>query len=283
MADEPNDLDIFDSVISSERSAEPAQTTLETPPQEQVRDEAGRFAAQQTPAPTQTETEAVQPPAATTPEGVPVAAVQDERRKRQEAERRAEELERRLAALEARPATPTPVAQPETPVTIWDDPDAFIKNQLTPVQQAIAEMRDMQMESRAEAVHGAEKLAAAKEAVKAYFGKPEGAAIHQELMAGGNPYDNLVKWHERQQTLATVGNDPQAWLEKQLDNPEFLAKAVERARAGATIPNANSSGNAPLVNLPPSLSRVPSGGNTVAQGEQSDGDMFASVTSTRRK
>lgn len=288
MADEPSDNDIFDSVISSERNAEPAQSELELQPQEKVRDEAGRFATE-TPKPTQTEHPSqTQEQAATTPEVEGrVAAVQAERQKRQDAERRAEELERRLAALESRTATQTPPQAVAEAPDFWSDPNAYINSQLTPVQQAIAEMRELQMETRAEAAHGAEKLAAAKKAAEPLFGTPAGVSLYQEINAGGNPYDNLVKWHEKQQTLSTVGNDPQAWLQSEIDkklaDPEFLAQAIERARSGAA-PVAGKA-NAPLVNLPPSLSRIPAsgGGNATPQGEQSDDAMFSSITSARRR
>lgn len=276
MADE-NDMDIFDSVISGERNAEPAPS--EPAAQEPVRDEQGRFA--ETPKQEQPVAETtVQPAVVPTPEGVPVAAVQDERRKRQDAERRADELERRLAALEAKPATQTP-AQQETPATIWDDPDAFLKGQLNPINGAVSELREMIMESRAEGIYGAEKVAAAKAAAEALKGTPQANALVSELQSkGGNLFSNLVQWHERQQTLETVGNDPMAWAEKLLDNPEFLAKAMAKANGA---PVAQNQSNAPIVKLPPSLSRIPaSGGNNAVQEVQSDGDVFNSITSARR-
>jgi len=279
MADE-NDMDIFESVISGERNAEPAQTEPVTT-QEPVRDEHGRFASE-APKAEQPVAETVQTPAVPTPEGVPVAAVQDERRKRQDAERRADELERRLAALEAKPATTQTPTRQEAPASIWDDPDAFLQGQLTPINGAVSELREMIMESRAETIHGAEKVAAAKAAAEALAGTPQAAALVSELQSQkGNLFSNLVKWHERQQTLETVGNDPMAWAEKLLDNPEFLAKAVAKMNGA---PVAASQSNAPIVKLPPSLSRLPASGNSNAASPeaQNDGDMFNSITSARR-
>jgi len=281
------DMELFDNAISGEPTAETV-TPPEVTPQEPTRDEQGRFKT--TEAPAQTQTETVEPPTQTTTEApgpVPVAAVQAERQKRQDAERRAEELERRLAALEAnanRPQPQTPAIQ-ETPASLWDDPDAYLKGQLSPVTSAVSELREMLMESRAEGKHGAEKLAAAKAAAQPLFGTPEGVALHRELNAGGNPYDNLVKWHERQQTLATVGNDPQAWLQSEIDkklqDPAFLAQALERAKGQAQVLGGQPN-NAPLTQLPPSLSRIPaSATNSAPQGEPTDAELFNSVTSRR--
>ena len=219
--------------------------------------------------------------------------MQEERQKRQEAQRRADDLERQLAELRGQVTTLTQQRQPaaqqpqqEQPATIWDDPDNYLKSQLSPVQQQMQEMREMMWESQAASAPGSslEKVEAAKAAAEAIAGTPAGQALYSEIMAGGNPYINLVTWHQRQQTLATVGNDPQAWLnaelEKRMADPAFQAQVIERARGGA-VQNGNRS-QQPVTSIPPSLSRIPAGGNLAATEQESDVGLFASTTSGRR-
>lgn len=294
-----SDMDVFDSVISGASAPEASEVQQEQQPTSQPsRDEGGRFAAQQVKQPA-----AAQPspetPAATPeqpqPNGngkVPVGAVQAEREKRQEAQQEAETLRRELAELrgqvtllsQQRQPAPQP-QQEQKPATLWDDPDAFLQSQLTPFQQQMQEMREELWESRAAAVHTPEAVSAAKAAAEKLFGTPEGKVLHQQITAaGGNPFDNLVKWHKQQEALAKIGGDPDAWLnaerERLLSDPDFLAKAIERARAGAA---SNTNRSSPRTELPPSLSSLPSGGNTPAGAEDmNDSALFASTTARRK-
>lgn len=286
---EQTEMDLFDSAISSEQTAEPATpVTPEVTTQEQPRDGNGRFTSEAPTTPQEPTTETPAQPTTEAPAPVPVAAVQDERRKRQEAERRAEELERRLAALESKSAAPSQATQTQATQEapdFWSDPQAYLSNQLTPYQQEIAQVRELIMKDQAERRHGAEKLGAAEAAMNALTDEGAKRALASEVFAGGNPFDNLVKWHERQETLKVVGNDPQAWLQAELDkkmqDPAFLAQAMERARGQATV-HGGQTANAPLTKLPPSLSRIPASGNANATAEpQTDAELFNSVTSRR--
>lgn len=296
-----SDMDVFDSVITGTPTPEASEIQQEQQPTPQPsRDEGGRFAAQQAkqPAAAAQPTPEAQPgtPEQPQPNGngkVPVGAVQAEREKRQEAQQEAETLRRELAELrgqvtllsQQRQPTPQP-QQEQKPATLWDDPDAFLQSQLTPFQQQMQEMREELWESKAAAVHTPEAVSAAKAAAEKLFGTPEGKVLHQQITAaGGNPFDNLVKWHKQQEALAKIGGDPDAWLnaerERLLSDPDFLAKAIERARAGAA---SNTNRSSPKTELPPSLSQLPSGGNVSGDGggDASDGALFSSITSARR-
>jgi hypothetical protein len=287
MADEPSDNDIFDSIVSGAPAMEQQQESAPQP-----RDDSGRFASQQVEKPAAIEAPAAEAqPAAeqAAPSGgnVPVGAVQAEREKRQQAQQEAEALRREVAELRGmvtaqRQPAPQP-QQEQQPVSIFENPEVFLQSQLSPVQQQMQETREMLMELQATQIHGAEAVAAAKAASEALFGTPEGKALASKP---GNIFDNLVKWHKQQQTFAKVGNDPDAWLnseiEKRLADPAFLATAMERARAGAVAQPQNGRPT-PVTNFPPSLSRLPAGGNVPqAAGDQSDGALFSSVTSGRR-
>jgi len=82
-------------------------------------------------------------------------------------------------------------------------------------------------------------------------------ALQARMHASADPGETLMEWHREQRTMREVGTDPNAWLEKKLEerlnDPAFLAKAIERARGAA---GGNGKSAAPRVNLPPSLSRT---------------------------
>jgi hypothetical protein len=285
-----SDSDIFDSVVSGNPVPELQPEPTPQPTPSQSRDDSGRFA---TPAVQSAAAEPIVEPQTQGNEphtggNVPVGAVQAEREKRQAAQHEAEALRREVAELRGMvKATSQPAPQPQQekpPVSIFENPDEYLQSQLSPVQQTIQEMREELWESRAAALHTQGAIDAAKEAANALAGTPQGKALHQQITASGNPFDNLVKWHKQQEAYAKVGSDPEAWLnselEKKLADPAFLAQAIERARAGAAP--APGSRQQPVTNLPPSLSKLPSGGNAPAAGDQSDAALFNSVTSSRR-
>jgi len=76
------------------------------------------------------------------------------------------------------------------------------------------------------------------------------------MQHSSSPGETLVQWFKREQVTREVGDNPTAWLEKKLEerlnDPAFLAKAMEKAREKAT---ANPPPK-PAVNLPPSLSSM---------------------------
>jgi len=288
-----SDSELFDSVASGNPAPELQPEPTPAPQLDQHRDESGRFSQKPSePARAETLVEPVQQPQETPADnkgGVPVGAVQAEREKRQAAQQEAEALRRELAELRGmvmaqRQPTPQTPQQEQKPASIFEDPDAYLQSQLNPVQQTVQELREELWESRAAVVHTQATVDAAKAAAEA-LDPVSKQNLHRQLMAGGNPFDILVKWHKQQETLSKVGGDPDAWLnaeiEKRLSDPTFLAQAVERARAGAT-PAPGNRQQQPVTSIPPSLARLPAGGNAPPQGDTSDAAMFESVTSRRR-
>lgn len=274
----------LDNILSDAPSVEqdaPAQTTAPTTDATVARDESGRFAPKTAPS-----ADVVEPAAHVAGQqqqngNIPVAAIQAERDKRQEAQLEAEALRREIAELrgmvKAGQPAPTP-QEPKAPATLWDDPDAFLGSQLTPLQQQLQEMREELWENKAAATHTPEAVQSAKAAAEALFGTPEGKQLHQQITAaGGNPFDNLVKWHQQQTALARVGSDPDAWLnaeiEKRLSDPAEQAKILDRIRNGAASIQATQL--RPLTQLPPSLSRMPASSHQGDDNDASDSALFS--------
>ena len=113
-----------------------------------------------------------------------------------------------------------------------------------------------------------------------------------------NPGSAMVNWYRRAVTLAKVGDDPEAYvnseIERRFADPQFVAALMERARAIASgqPPQQPGNGAAPprqnnVTQIPPSLSRVPSGSPTetsmVAMGLDDETLFKESLSPSRRR
>lgn len=277
-------------LMAGDGESMPVETTPEVqqeqqPEPSQTRDEHGRFATKAEEQPVSEQTEVQQQPEthAENGKGIPVKAVQEEREKRQAAQAESAELQRKLAELQGQMSVlmqqRQPVQQPQQeqqPASIWDDPDSYLKSQMTPVQQQMADMREFMSENLAIQAHGAETVNAAKAAIEQAARTPDGQQVIARLMQSRHPFEELVQWHKRQTTLSMVGNDPQAWFqqefERKMADPAFMAQVMEKTRTAAT---ANVNRSQPVTNIPPSLSRLPGGTNAAEDSDMSDAALFA--------
>ena len=103
-------------------------------------------------------------------------------------------------------------------------------------------------------------------------------ALKARMQASRDPGRTLLEWHRENKVKAEVGNDPNAWLEKKLEerlnDPAFLAKAIERSKGIATPAASNGR---PKVDLPPSISNLSRSGTILksASGDElSDQELF---------
>ena len=105
---------------------------------ERARDDAGRFAPKAAAPDTGPPPENKQD----VPQTVPVAAVLEERKKRQAVEARLKELEARIAAPPP-PAAPTASASPEVPLEdlMFQDPQRFIQAVRAPIEEQLVQTR----------------------------------------------------------------------------------------------------------------------------------------------
>lgn len=229
------------------------------------------------------------------PATVPSARLREESDRARRAEQERDELRQRLEALQ----NPKPALQPKAEVDPWANPKEFSKSV---VDEAVAPLNETVRQvvftySKRDAVrdHGAEAVSAAEEALEQAVraGQVNGETLKAQLSASLDPVGDVVRWHKRQSALTKVGDDPDKWLESELErrlsDPAEQAKILERIQKGA----AAASGGAPATELPgkpgpvsvPSLRNIgtaaapsPSNGN-----EPSDGELFASVTGRRRR
>lgn len=299
MADTPvSEEDIFDSAVPEAPAASevPQETAQESA--ERLRDEQGRFAAKAEEAPpAQEQPQAAEQGTPQTQHGVPTAAIQDERRRRQEAEGKATAYERQIAELNARfdrflqqgqqPQQPQEAPQPPD---FFENPGAFVQHQLQsqlqPFEQVMQSRLEGMSRSWAAKEYGQDKVDAAYNELKRLVQTdPVGAqGDWARIMKSGHPYGTLVEWHQQRQAMSEVGSDPRSWAKDKWAK-EFAA-TPEGAQYFASLigpasqqPAANGR-SAPLVNLTgtPSINRAPGSANTPAShAPASEEDIFNSA------
>lgn len=204
---------------------------------------------------------------------IPSWRLREEAEARRQAEQRAALLEARLNQVAEHLRQQT--KQPDFFENPGQATQEIIARQLQPY---IDETRRTQMylgKMLAETAHGADKVSAAEQA---FLAARDDASLdpadYERVVTSPNRYDAVVQWHKRQTVLSSVGDDPAAWFEKQLEaklaDPQFQAKLLEKVRTdAATRPS--------MTKLPPSLSKTtataPNAGPS--EGDMSDQSLFA--------
>lgn len=159
---------------------------------------------------------------------VPLRELLDERDRRQA-------LERQIEAMKAQLPKPEAAKAPE----FWEKPvesvDHRVAAAIEPLQQALVQQQEAFSRARAEDKFGADAVTDAFNALQSRFaaGDPSARFDHQRIMSAPHPYGALVEWHRQQKAISEFGVDPDAYREKLLSDPAFLAKALERAQDSA--------------------------------------------------
>lgn len=288
MADQQETIDqidsasLFESAMSNEPEAQ-AEVVAEQVA-EQPRAPDGKFAAKPEGEP-EKEPAQIQAEPGKDEANVPswrLREIAEERRqaitRAENAEREAAQFRERFAALERQNAP-----QPE-PVDIFADPNAWAQEQLSPIEQRMQNMQTtfILRASRAEnvAVHGRDAVAAAEAAVGEAMQSrdPEIAALRAKMLASDDPVGVAVDWHKSRSVLKETGGDLNAYREKALEDalndPAFLQKALERAKAGQQ-PNGGQPETKNTFKLPPSIGKVPAAQSSTDAGDMSNESLFA--------
>ncbi len=287
MAD--NDQDIWDSVDESE------VTQVETPQIEEVaevaetpRDERGRFAPK-TVAEQEAETAAQAQPEAPiteqpkeTNQGIPPWRLKEEADARRAAEERASNHERELADMRRQLQAIQKQNEPKPVIPdLYENPDGFVDHRtnqaIEPIKGEISQLREYYSQRDAIREHGAEKVKAAYEALDQGLRSrdPEAQTVYQRAMSSIDPYGDIMKWHKKQTMFSTIGDDPDAFVDRQIEerlkDPTYQAKYLERIRGAAqTRPST-------VTPLPPSLNRATSAAPLAGDEDESDAGLLNSA------
>lgn len=296
MADTGNELDEILSAEPAPAVTTGAETTAAAPTTEagQGRDEQGRYApkAGDTPAATVTTEQQPAPTTEVQPGAmVPQQALHAARQENADLKRRMEILERSMLAQPRQQQTPAPEQKKPEPKDIFQDPSGFTRDvvteALTPVQDQVRQVVFTYSKREAVRDHGAETVGAAEAALKAAIegGTVNAQNVREQLTASLDPVGDVVRWHKKQSAITRVGDDPDKWLEaeleKRLADPAQQAKILERIQAGA-VANTNANRSSPATKLPPSLHALPGGTNAATELDGSDGAIFAHATAGMR-
>lgn len=166
-------------------------------------------------------------PAPQEPQQVPLAALQEVRNENRE-------MKQMLAQLQQQQQPPAP----QVPEFLDPEGSQFLAQQM---QQMQLHMGAELSKTKAEMLHGADKVQAA-------YAAAQEAGMIDELGVKSDAWGELVKWHQREQVLSEVGDDPAAYrarveadVRKQLE-AEMVAKQVSAAAASPVPSMANVSG-----------------------------------------
>lgn len=228
------------------------------------------------PAPAQVPAEPA-PPTSPTPAEVEAAIpswrLREEAEARRQAENRAAQLEARLQQVAEH------LRQQQKKPDFFENPDQATQEIINRhLQPFVEEQRRTAMylgKMMAEQAHGVDKVT---EAERAFLEAKDAMTLdpvdYERVVQSPNRYDAVVQWHKRQTVLSSVGDDPAAWFEKQLESrmadPEFQAKLLEKVRTGAAA-------RPPATKLPPSLSKATAAASNseAVVGDMSDASLFA--------
>ncbi len=282
MADD--DQSIWDSVDQPEvveaPQAEVAEPAVETP-----RDERGRFApkaaTEQEAEPPAAQQEAVAPPVEPSRDGrgIPPFRLKEEAEARRAAEERAANSERMLQEMQRRLYELQKQSEPKPAVPdIWENADGFVDHRtnqaIEPIKGTVDQLREYYSHRDAVREYGAEKVKAAYVALAQGLNSrdPEVVSVYQRAMSSIDPYADIMKWHKRQTIFSTIGDDPDAFVERQiearLNDPSYQAKILERIRGGAQARPST------VTPLPPSLNRATAAVNAGDDEDESDAGLL---------
>jgi hypothetical protein len=267
----PSDEELFNEAISDETPDSPVVAEEVEKP---ARDEAGRFAKKDEPeaevvAQAQVEKPAVDDNASQVPSWR-VREINEEKRAAL-AELEALRAERVQWQRQQQPKPePQKVEKAAKPDPLLD-PEGYAKSVRDEIREEILSERREESLQRAAEAHPDEFKAAYAAAQQAID-----PALMVRMQASRDPGKTLLEWHRENKVKAEVGSDPNAWLEKKLEerlnDPAFLQKALERSKSAS-----QQADGRPRVELPPSLngaSRSNASPRSSANDDVSDEDLF---------
>lgn len=244
-------LDGNDGTETAAPAPEPAK--VETPPP-----------AQELSQPSTVETPPAAEPSTPPPGYIPLAAILDEREKRQAAERERDEFKRKVEEA---------AKQPEVAIDPITDTDAWVAKQNARIEKLEQDLTWKDAQRRAVRDFGADTVKAAFEALTTEL--QTNPAFYQTVERQSEPYEFVVKWHKRQQILAKMGDD----------DPDTYAEKLAKEK-GWIIPERGSDGKfvaaspAPATPTPlpkPSLASAPAASGNAPKTPVGEGVAFGAV------
>ena len=197
---------------------------------------------------------------------IPPHRLREESEARRRAEQQIAELQAKVAAYEA---VRQQQQAPPKKLDIFDDPSAFIRQEMAPYfEQMKAEYRmnlERQSTENAQRFYGHETVDQAYNAMASGMrnSDPNAWATYHSAMGSHDPYGVITRWYVNQQTLGEIGEGGldayrQRVLEEAMRNPEYQRQVLQAARNGTTmqVNRPVQTSQPQSTPLPPSLSDV---------------------------
>lgn len=248
--DEVSNEELFNSALTDEAPDVVEQTATDEGDQ-RARDEHGRFVAKTEEPEPKPETEQAKPVETKDEAHVPSWRLKEIREER-------DQLRQQLAQFMAR--NQPQIEKPAKP-DIFENPDGFVKQgvqeAVDPIKAEVNSIKEQFSLMYAIDKHGEEKVNEAYSALHkaAISGDPEAQAVVNRVKSSMTPFQEMVKWHEKQSIISEIDGDPQAWFQKQLEaklqDEKFKGELLSKLKPEAEKPR-------PVFNVPPSLNRAAS-------------------------
>jgi hypothetical protein len=241
------------------------------------RDEQGRFAPKTIEQPeVAAEPVKTEAPAQNNADVIPPWRLREEAEARRSAESRASQLENQLRQLSGRLQQ---LEKPEEPIDPYVDPEKFrdagVRQAVDPIAKRLQDNREFTSRRFAEIEHGKQTVKDAwgwlQQATNS--GDPKAGPILQRVMNSDDPFQDLVEAFTNDKAISTVGKDPNAWFEKELER----RKAEDPAFVAKHLTPAPQNGASNIVKLPPSLNRQPGTAGNASPGTFDDKDLYANA------
>lgn len=192
--------------------------------------------------------------------GVPSSRLREEANARRAAEAEARELRARIDALERTQRQPYQQPQPQQAPPqgpdMFADPEGWAAHERGRIMQEINNQRFNASLAEAAEQHG-DRFQEAFRAVSGLPNTPENVAIAHRIYNAPNPGRELMRWHDQQNLIKDIGNDPIAFRQKMREDlmadPEFRQQVIASMRGEATSQRRTQ------TQLPPSLNGASGG------------------------
>jgi hypothetical protein len=252
---------------------------------DQVRDEQGRF---------QKADRSREQPPDDQEARIPSGRLREESEARRRAEQEIQDLRARIAAYEVNRQQPQ--QQPQKKLDIFDDPAAFVRQEMTPILQQMEAANRLNLERQS--TENAQRLYGHEIVDNAYNSlamgmrnsDPQAWAVYNSAMGSHDPYGVITRWFVDRRTLSEIGGDLEAYKqrirEEALRDPAYQKQVYNAMRGQATTQinqPISSASNPPSPSIPPSLSEIGATGGEDFIHEPSDEALFRAAVSAKRR
>ncbi len=148
------------------------------------------------------------------------------------------ELREEIRNLKAAQQEPEPVPD------VLDNPEGFVQHVQNSSEQRLLNERLNMSEEMTRMSLGDSAVDQAFEAFQNHLGTP----LHNQIMQSRNPYREMVQWHQREQAMSEIGDDPAAYKERLRAELKAELEAEQTAQKVVAQP-------------PPSLASTTNSGN----------------------